>query len=256
MTQRVDPASDRAVYRQVADDLRAGIAAGRYQPGSAVPSEARLVEEYDVSRVTARRALAELERQGLVRPEHGRGWIVRSRPPVRRLGSDRFARRHEGKAAFTVDMEAENRPFSVDVLFVGRGRAPADVADRLGVEPGTEVVVRRRRYLADGQPIEYATSYIPVDVAAGTPIEDVDSGPGGIYSRMEDKGYEFERYEEEITARMPAEEDVRALDLPAGAPVLHLIRTAIASGRPVEVCDTVMDAAAFVLQYSLPARTD
>ena len=85
MTQRVDPASDRAVYRQVADDVRAGIAAGKYQPGRAVPSEARLVEEYDVSRVTARRALAELERQGLVRPEHGRGWIVRSRPPVRRL---------------------------------------------------------------------------------------------------------------------------------------------------------------------------
>jgi GntR family transcriptional regulator len=51
--------------------------------------------------------------------------------------------------------------------------------------------VRRRRYLADGQPIEYATSYIPLDVAAGTPIEDVDSGPGGNYSRMEDKGYEF-----------------------------------------------------------------
>jgi GntR family transcriptional regulator len=52
---------------------------------------------------------------------------------------------------------------------------------------------------------------------------------------------------------MPSEDEVRLLQLPSGAPVLHLVRTAIADGRPVEVCDTVMDAAAFVLHYELPA---
>jgi GntR family transcriptional regulator len=253
MTQRVDPASDRAVYRQVADRLREGIASGEYAPGAALPSESKLVAEYRVSRVTARRALAELQLDGLARPEHGRGWIVRRRPPVRRLGSDRFARRREGKAAFTVDMEANQIPFSVDVLYVGKGPMPVELAPRLGVRAGAQVVVRRRRYLADGQPIEYATSYIPKDIASGTAIVEENTGPGGIYARMEDQGLVFERYEEEIAARMPTEEEARALDLPAGAPVLHLVRTAIASGRPVEVCDTVMDAAAFVLDYRLPA---
>jgi GntR family transcriptional regulator len=70
---------------------------------------------------------------------------------------------------------------------------------------------------------------------------------------MEDQGLVFERYDEDITARMPSEEEARLLELPAGAPVLHLVRTAVASGRAVEVCDTVMDAAAFVLAYRLPA---
>jgi GntR family transcriptional regulator len=253
MTQRVDPASDRAVYRQVADRLREGIASGEHAPGAALPSESKLVAEYRVSRVTARRALAELQLDGLARPEHGRGWIVRRRPPVRRLGSDRFARRREGKAAFTVDMEANQIPFSVDVLYVGKGPMPVELAPRLGVRAGAQVVVRRRRYLTDGQPIEYATSYIPKDIASGTAIMEENTGPGGIYARMEDQGLVFERYEEEIAARMPTEEETRALDLPAGAPVLHLVRTAIASGRPVEVCDTVMDAAAFILDYRLPA---
>ena len=87
MTQRVNPASDRAVYRQVADRLREGIVSGEYAPGSALPSESKLVAEYEVSRVTARRALAELQLDGLARPEHGRGWIVRRRPPVRRKAS-------------------------------------------------------------------------------------------------------------------------------------------------------------------------
>jgi GntR family transcriptional regulator len=150
-------------------------------------------------------------------------------------------------------MEANEIPFAVDVLYVGKGPMPVELAPRLGVRAGAQVVVRRRRYLADGQPIEYATSYIPKDIASGTAIMEENTGPGGIYARMEDQGLVFERYDEEIAARMPTEDEARALDLPAGAPVLHLVRTAIASGRPVEVCDTVMDAAAFVLDYRLPA---
>jgi GntR family transcriptional regulator len=241
------------VYRQIADNLRASIAARELPPGGQLPSESSLVTEYGVSRVTARRALSVLVTDGLVTAEHGRGWFVRQQPPVRRLSSDRFARRGEGKAAFTVDMEANRRSFVVDVIYVGKGNVPLDIAQRLSLEPGAEAVVRRRRYLAEGQPIEYATSYIPLDIAEGTPIAEPNSGPGGIYARMEDQGYVFERYEEEVMARMPSGEEARMLALPAASPVLHLVRTAIASGRRVEVCDTVMDAAAFVLFYNLPA---
>lgn len=253
-SSHIDPASDRAVYRQIADHLRTSIESRELTPGAQLPSESSLMSTYGVSRVTARRALSVLVTDGLVTSEHGRGWFVRRQPPVRRLSSDRFARRGEGKAAFTVDMESNNRSFAVDVLFVGRAGAPANVLDRLGLKPGTDVVVRRRRYLSEGQPIELATSYIPVDIAGGTPIEQVNPGAGGIYARMEDKGFVFERYQEEVTARMPTEEEVRVLSLPVGAPVIHLVRTATASGRAVEICDTVMDAAAFVLYYELPAR--
>jgi GntR family transcriptional regulator len=251
--QRIDPASDRPDYRQIADNLRRAIDAAELPPGAQLPSEATLVDEYKVSRVTARRALAVLVTDGLVAPEHGRGWFVRRKPPVRRLSSDRFARRKEGKAAFTVDMEANERNFSVDVLRVARETVPPEVGAQLGLGTGKKVVVRSRRYLADGQPIEYATSYIPLDIASGTAIEEVNPGPGGIYARMEDKGYVFERYDEEITARMPTEEEARTLSLTPGSPVLHLVRTAFASGRAVEVCDTVMDSTAFVLHYTLPA---
>ena len=121
------------------------------------------------------------------------------------------------------------------------------------LQRGCQIVIRRRRYFADDQPIEIATSYIPLDVADGTPIDQPNPGPGGIYARMEDKGMVFERYDEEISARMPTEEETALLQLPPGSPVMHLIRTAVADGRPVEVCDTVMDAAAFVLHYRLPA---
>ncbi|GAA1857146.1 GntR family transcriptional regulator [Asanoa iriomotensis] len=253
MTVQIDPASDRAVYRQIADYLRGEVERGEREPGAQLPSESQLMSAYNVSRVTARRALGVLVTEGLVVAEHGRGWFVRRRPPVKRLGSDRFSRRAEGKAAFTVDMEASNRRFRVDVLDVGRGPAPIEATTRLGLDAGAETVVRRRLYFAEDQPIEVATSYIPLDVADGTPIDQPNPGPGGIYARMEDKGMTFDRYEEEISARMPTQEETRLLRLPPGSPVMHLVRTAIADGRPVEVCDTVMDAAAFVLHYRLPA---
>ena len=56
---------------------------------------------YGVTRATARNALRLLQDEGLITAEHGRGVYVRARPAVRRLASDRFARRHrkEGKAA-------------------------------------------------------------------------------------------------------------------------------------------------------------
>ena len=58
MTQRIDPASDRAVYRQIADNLRDMILRGEYEPGAQLPSESQIMSEYDVSRVTARRAVS------------------------------------------------------------------------------------------------------------------------------------------------------------------------------------------------------
>ena len=267
MTQRVDSASDRSVYRQIADNLRMDIERGRFGAGEQLPSESQLMKEYGVSRVTVRRALNGLVTSGLVLAQHGRGWFVRRRPPARRLDSDRFVRRHAAasragahpgpgagaEGGFVVELGAGGRPFRVEVLQVGLGPVPGEHAGRLGIDAGAEVVVRRQRHLAGEQPVEIASSYIPVEIAAGTPIGEPDAGPGGVYARMEEQGLVFERYDEELVARMPTEEESGQLRLPPASPVLHLIRTAVASGQVVEVCDTVLDASAFVLHYQLPA---
>ena len=79
--------------------------------------------------------------------------------------------------------------------------------------------------------------------------------PGGIYARLEELGHRLGRFEEEVRARMPTPAEVRALRLPPGVPVFHLIRTAYdAEERAVEICDTIIDANAYVLAYSIPAR--
>jgi GntR family transcriptional regulator len=250
----LDPTSDRAVFRQIADQLREAIDKGRFTEGDKLPSETELVEHYGVSRMTVRNALSVLQGEGLVVSEHGKGVFVRPRPPVRRLASDRFARRHrdQGKAAFTVEAEAAGSRPEVDSLEVKEERPSQDIATRLGGP--RRVLARRRRYLLDGRPVEFAVSYIPLDLATGTPIAEPNPGPGGIYARLEELGHRLDRFEEEIRARMPSPQEIKTLRLATGVPVIHLIRTAYDSGgRAVEVCDTVMAADAYVLSYQLPA---
>jgi GntR family transcriptional regulator len=257
LTESVDPMSDRAVYRQIADHLRAAIARGQLREGEQLPSETVLMEHYGVARMTIRNALKVLQEEGLTVAEHGRGVYVRARPPVRRLASDRFARRHrkEGKAAFTVESEAVDATPHVDMIKVSEAHPPEEIADRLGLGSNDLAVVRSRRYSLNGRPMETAVSYIPADLARGTPIAEPNPGPGGIYARLEDSGHVLDRFGEEITARMPTPEEARLLNLPPGVPVFRLVRTAYdVSGRAVEVCDTVMASDAYLLAYDLPAH--
>ena len=66
-------------YQRIAADLRQLVESGELGPGEALPSEAALSAQYQVSRGTARHALAELEGAGLVDAVHGKGRFVRSR---------------------------------------------------------------------------------------------------------------------------------------------------------------------------------
>lgn len=253
----LDPVTDRPVFKQIADHLRDAIERGTLEPGAKVPSEAKLMEHYGVARMTIRNALQVLQAEGLTVAEHGRGVFVRSRPPVRRLASDRFARRHreQGKAAFIAETEGVGGKPSVDSIHISETEPPADVAQRLGLGKGDKVLVRSRRYLINGHPVETAVSYLPASIARGTRIAEPDTGPGGIYARLEEMGHQLDHFDEEVKSRMPMREEVKALRLAPGTPVFHLVRTAYAEdGRAVEVCDTVMSSDAYVLSYQLPAR--
>jgi GntR family transcriptional regulator len=253
----LDRSDDRAPYKQIADQLRGAIERGELKPGDRLPSEADLMRHYDIARMTARQAIQELRTEGRVVAEQGRGVFVRLPAPVRRLASDRFARRHRdaGKAAFIAEAEKAGVAPSVDSIQVSRGPAPQPVRERLGLDEPSDVVIRSRRYLAEGLPVETAVSYIPADLADGTLIAEQDTGPGGIYARLEEAGHELAHFTEEVSARMPTVEERRRLQIPSGTPVLLVVRTAYdTAGRAVEVCDTVKAAPAYVLEYDFPAR--
>lgn len=251
----VDKTSDTPAFKQIAGSLREAVRSGGIPPGERVPSEVQLMEHFGVARMTVRQALAELRAEGLLVAEHGRGVFVRERPRVRRVASDRFARRHReaGQAALLAEAEGVGAP-SVDEIRVTYEPPHADVRDALHLGTRAKVVARRRRYLMDDQPVELAESYVPLVIARGTAIEQRDSGPGGIYARIEEAGHSLAEFTEAVGARMPTPEERRRLNLPSGTPVLTVRRVAYdTDGTPVELTDTVKAAPSYVLEYRFPA---
>jgi len=258
VTDHLDRVGSVPLYAQIADALRADIRSGLYSPGVALPSERKLMDRFGVTRATIRNALAQLRFEGLLTIERGAGAFVRMPSPVRRIvGPDRFLRRDraKGQAAYLAEMEREERRPEVEIIEVARVKVPGDLAELMSLDADAEVVRRHRRYLASGEPLELATSYIPWTLAKGTAIAKRDTGPGGIYARLEEKGHRIEAYEEQITARMPTPEERVQLQIPEGVPVFRIIRRAFDTNRQVlELCDTIMPADRYVLTYPFEAR--
>ena len=256
MASTVGAKSAKPRYLQIADDIEEQIKTGRLAPAEEIPSETALMERYGVSSGTVRKAVAQLRMNGLVETYQGKGSFVKSRPPVTRKSSDRFRRSHRraGKAAYIAETEQAGVKPTVQVLSIGPVSAPAEIAARLGVDEGEKVLARRRLYFSDGTPTEEATSYLPWDVARDIPELFEENPGGGIYARLEEHGHEFAEYTETVRARLATKQEASALALSPGSPVIHLTRNAVTTAdRVVEVCDTIMAADQFVLDYRIPA---
>ena len=138
---------------------------------------------------------------------------------------------------------------------VSRGPVPFDVAAQLGVAPGEEAVIRDR-IMGDpqtGQPAQLATSYIPAGLARELPVLAArDTGPGGIYDRMEEAGLGPIEWTEAITTRPPSPAEADRLELAPGVALLRIVRLASGpAGRPLEINDTRMSGDEFEICYPL-----
>lgn len=252
MPRQRDPEGP-AVYRQIANDLRAAIERGDYQPGQRIPGENALMAEWGVSRNTARDALAVLRDEGLTDTRRGAGNFVRRFKLIPRPANERLSRKTwgEGRSIWSADMQGRPSDAEVEVIEI---EAPERIAGSLGIATGDPVWRRSRLYYADGRPVQMATSYFPAGLVAGSAITQPNPGPGGVYARLLDLGHPPARFREEVRARMPLQEETRALKLAAGIPVIHIFRIAFEEdGTPLEVNEMILDANSYLLLYDIDA---
>jgi GntR family transcriptional regulator len=250
----IDRTSGVPAKRQVADDIRTRIESGELAPGAQLPSERELVDRYKVSRPTIRDAVKLLREQGLVRAEHGRGVFVRPATSLVRLARNRLSRaaRAENKGTFLGD--AQIGGFTPEVV-VSIWTEPADetTAQLLDIAPGDEILVRDRVMKADGQVVQLSVSRIPRSATRDTAIEETDTGPGGIYARLDESGHVLDHFEEVVAARMPTAEEQSLLQLPEGTPVIVVSRIAFTSDQAIELNTMVLASDRYELHYHLPA---
>jgi len=251
----------RFPYQDIVDELRGSILKGQIGPGERLPSENELAERYATSRPTVRRAIALLKAQGLVDTAQGRGVFVRPTPHVRLLLSGKNFRRHRraGLSGFNAEVEEQGQTPKQQVLEVAQVASPQEVALRLDVETGSPVVVRRRLFLVNDEPVALCDSYYPAELASGTPLAESENIPGGAYGLIEDPsgpiGRRLKRSVDDLVCRMPTPDEIEGLKLPVGVPVIRVLRTVYDSqDKAVEVQDTVAAADKHQLRYEVAMR--
>ena len=246
----IDPHGDRAVYRQLADQLRADIRSGEYRPGALIPSETTLMQMHGVARNTVRLAMTMLREEGLVVTHHGRGTYVRESLPIRRISSSRY---REALVAATTGATVTWAEFRVEAAFQQIG-AEGQVAELLGVDPGVDVL-ERRIVLHDGSlPQQLGMSYIPAALVAGTPVADPRNEPwaGGTIAALASIDVIVTQIREVVRARMPQPDEARSLGVEVGTPMLTVTRTMFAAERPVEAAvDIVVPGDRAELEYRI-----
>jgi GntR family transcriptional regulator len=226
-TQRRAATTKKSVkpkHAQLRETLRAQIEVLR--PDQLIPSEHVLCAQYDVSRITVRKALADLIHEGLLYTVQGKGTFVAAR-------KFRIEWAHE-MAGFHADMA--RRGLQVKVRVLEQAVVPADqrVADELNLRLGDPVVKIVRLRFADEQPFDIATNYTPWVVFPG--LEKEDLARGSIYALIRTKYHvQIDHGVRLVEAVACLPDDARLLHVKVGAPLLLIHNTmCAASDRPVE----------------------
>jgi DNA-binding GntR family transcriptional regulator len=244
--------SGRPAYLQIADDLRDRILSGSLAAGAKLPSESHLMRDYGMSRTVAKMAINVLRSEGLITSHPGKGSFVRATREVRRLGPDRYRRRSDASPPFASDAKAASQPAQWEHRS-REERASAVVAERLGIAPGDAVMVTDYRFLAGDQPMQLSISYEPLAITRGTAVELPESGTLlGVVGRMDAIGQRVTEVSERVTTRAPRPHETDALAIPAGVPVLCIVRTHYAGTTPLETADIVLPGDRYEVIWRTP----
>jgi GntR family transcriptional regulator len=223
--REVSTAAGVPLHRQLFLVLHDEIDRGVLAPGDALPSEQTLCDQFGVSRITVRRALADLADQGYIERRQGVGSFVR----------EHGVREPEAAGRSFMDgLRQTQFETEVEVVELGLLRPPPAIAEALGTGTGHEGellhIVRVRRQRRTGEPLIVTEAWLPATLAGTLTESALLRAP--LYELLSDAGVTIDRVQHEITAEIAGPRNARLLDMSIGAAVLRLNRRAFAGGHP------------------------
>lgn len=239
------------MYRQIAEDLRAQIESGGLEPGQQLRTELELREHYNASRNTVRDAIKWLTNLGLVETKPGQGTFVTQKidPFVTTLtGDPRTGAGGDQDAVYLLEVSSKNRKPTSSPVVVEIQEASDDMATKLGIAKGTEVISRHERRFIDGTPWSMQTSYYPMEFAdrgAERLRSARDIGEGTVQYLADALHIRQSGYRDRITVRAPNPIEADFFKLPSDGriPMYEITRTAYdGNGQPMRVTVTVYPA--------------
>lgn len=217
MTAASDPpllrAEGTSLHKQLFIVLRDEISRGARAPGSLLPTEEALCERFGVSRITVRRALADLQAQGFVQRRHGRGTYVRDEVPAALPAVN---------LNLMQSLQQTARETQVEVLAVRTEAAPAQIAAALHLVAGEPAVHALRLRRSGDTPLMLTDAWVPERI--GRKVTEAALRRKPLYQILLDQGVQFGRVIQEISAEAADPYRASLLQTAVSAPLIRLTR--------------------------------
>lgn len=257
MTVPTDDTPDRrSLHERIAADLRDEIMSGDLAAGASLPSTVQLKERFDASNATIQKALQLLKDERLVVGRAGAAVTVREHRQRTMRPASYMAPAPSGEPYrwLTEAAKLGARPDS-SLLDVRETSAPADVAAALRISGDETVLLREQILTLDDEPVELVKSYYPMAIARGTAITEKRKIRGGTPALLAELGFPPRASVDRVSARVPTQEQYRALRLPSDLPVLRTLRVVFSDDeRPIEATVMVKAGHLYELQYEFSAE--
>ncbi len=238
----LDRSSPVPLYFQVAEQMEAAIVNGALSPGDRISNEVDLAGSLGLSRPTLRQAIKVLVDKGM---------LVRKRGVGTQVVGTQIHRSLELTSLYD-DLHRSGQHPQTAVLGCDVVEARDEVADELGLEPGTAVWSLERVRRVGGEPLALLQNYLAVDVAD---LRAADLETDGLYAVLRRAGVVLRVANQRIGARRADAREARLLDERRGAPLLTMQRLAYDDGgRAVEYGDHVYRPERYSFQLTLVDR--
>lgn len=211
----LDKNSPQPLYEQIKHYILARIKSGEYAPHARLPSERKLSEHFEVSRLTVSKAVKQLVHEGLLYTQIGKGTYVGTTPIQQQIDT---------LTSFTEEMQTRGQTTSSRVLSATVKPASSGIAEILNIPVGTEVIELERIRMVAQRPMAIEQSTI---IAQRCPniLNQHDFSHESLYAVLrENYNVLLVSAEQAFEAREATQHEARLLSIQTGAPVLAIHR--------------------------------
>jgi GntR family transcriptional regulator len=207
----------RQLFLVLHDEIDRGVIA----TGDPLPTEQTLCDQFGVSRITVRRALADLAEQGYIKRRQGVGSFVREHGPADVSSSGR---------SYMAGLRQSQFETEVDVVELGTRRPPRTIAQALDTSGELLHIVRVRRQRRTGEPLMVTDAWLPTELADTLTESALRRAP--LYELLAEAGVVVDRVRHEITAEIAGPRNAHLLDMAIGAALLRVNRLVFVADTP------------------------
>lgn len=237
------------LHYQITNELRQAIKSGKWGLGELFPTDKDLMEEYDVSSTTVRRAVSELVHEGWLERIRGKGTFVRKEAVEEKL---------ERLTGFFEEVKSRGLTPSADVIAI----RPIDLTPeeieknpQLSVFGGQKMMLIERVQKINGNPVVYVRSYWPFEY--GKRLAEFDLSKEAFYEIAESElKLELTNGEQTISANVAHRKEAKYLDVAVGDPLLIMERILYAGSKPVEFAVNIYRADRYKYRVTLQRNQD